>query len=495
MFGFQKKELIEALSQVDFNEFTDVRQIPSSLQNISSSKVASEINRLMNLYCQRIVWESNNVNLINETISSGLWNMDIGPGNQVTAAYWSDDFRRMIGYHDKSDFPDRLESWSNLLHPEDKDRILQQFVKTLEDTSGRTKYDVEYRLKTRGQGYRWYRAAGNVKRNGAGQAIQFIGIFVDIEKERKNRVELDYLLQRYSAIDNISKEGSCYIRLSQQDLNDKRNVVWYSEQFRRQLGFYGEEDFPSRIESWLERIHSDDYAQMCNALRSSIKNGRGRFEMDYRIQHQNGQYLWMRNTTCIDREEKQGGLFVVSVNNDVTELYNSKHLVEEKMNTHVQGLTERLDEITEMVNENTQGMQEILNAQHNLMDILKESQEQMAHTSKAIHAIQAISSQTNLLSLNASVEAARAGESGKGFAVVANEVRSLAQTSDAASKDISKNLSQMQEYITTVVREFTELDAQIIERNSKMESIKQIVQDIGQRVDIINEVLGTVTRH
>ncbi len=93
--------------------------------------------------------------------------------------------------------------------------------------------------------------------------------------------------------------------------------------------------------------------------------------------------------------------------------------------------------------------------------------------------IDSIAFQTNILALNAAVEAARAGEQGRGFAVVASEVRSLAQRSATAAKDI-KTL------ISTSVARVERGGALVVEAGTTM-------QDIVSAVDRVNQIVAEIS--
>ena len=134
--------------------------------------------------------EATALKLVHEILQSGMWTMEFDRQGRMVGVNWSQDFRAMIGYTDENDFPNELSSWSDLLHPDDRTRVLDHYYATIEDYTGKSVYDTEYRLLTRDRGYRWFRAAGKLSRREDGSPITYVGIFVDITEQKKTDEQL-----------------------------------------------------------------------------------------------------------------------------------------------------------------------------------------------------------------------------------------------------------------------------------------------------------------
>jgi PAS domain S-box-containing protein len=351
------------------------------------------------------LWER--FDLVSRASGEGLWDMRVAHGDPThpdSVIWWSQQMRRLLGYQDESDFPNVLDSWASRLHAEDRDRTLAAFAAHLGDRTGRTPYDVKYRLALKDGGYRWFRAIGTTLRDPKGVPLRVAGSLVDIHEQLEQEALLKRTLERFELVRELLTDGLWDIEIIGGNAQNPDNVLWWSPQVRRLLGFQDENDFPNTIGSWASRLHPDDRQRVLAALENHIadRSGRTPYNETYRLALKNGEYRWFR--ACSETRRAADG----------TPLRIAGALID----IHAQRKEEEERAIRQ---------QQQTKLENNLKRI-----------NELVGTIQEIANQTNLLALNAAIEAARAGDSGRGFAVVADEVRNLAERTRETTARIAR---------------------------------------------------------
>lgn len=157
-----------------------------------------EQGRSVWLMSVRVSPEAETLALISDVYQSGTWSLDCDDRGNVTSIVYSNKLRQMLGCCGEADFPNTLETFLDVVHPDDLEEFKRKLFASLTDMGHDFHFDATYRAHVRGNGYKWFRSVGNANRRRDGSVSHAAGVFFDVDEIRRKE-ELAEVLKRETA--------------------------------------------------------------------------------------------------------------------------------------------------------------------------------------------------------------------------------------------------------------------------------------------------------
>jgi len=223
-------------------------------------------------------------NLMMRGTGDGIFDWNIRTGSLLISAQYC----TMLGYQ-KDELCPQIETWKGLLHPVDRDRVLQQLDAYLDRTI--SEYTVEYRLRCKSGGYKWIFARGQAVWNGGGKPLRMVGTHQDIDDRKQAESALRYSEQKFRTVFDTIASGLLIV-------SPLCGLLEVNDTLCQMLGYSESELLAMEVEDLIDprdrHLTSEVLKKLCSGELSS-------YQIEQRFLSKNSRSIWgLFNATIME---------------------------------------------------------------------------------------------------------------------------------------------------------------------------------------------------
>lgn len=231
--------------------------------------------------------------------------------------WWSPQWYELLGY-EEGEIKATFSGFKSLIHPDD----LQEMADRVEaHFKAGQRFDMEYRLKTKDRGYRWFRGRGQAVWDDAGRPLKMAGSIQDIHDHKEAFESLKKSEQDLATAQRIAHLGDWVWNIESNDLR------WSDEIFN--IFGLDKDKFPATYDAFLNSIHKDDRPLVQEAVRRALEENED-YSIEHRIVLPDGSVRYVHERSQVLRSEDGKPIKMMGTVQDVTD----KKLVDMELELH-----------------------------------------------------------------------------------------------------------------------------------------------------------------
>ena len=312
-------------------EFEGRPAVQTVVRNIDARKAAEAALRFIQ---QRM-------ELVARGSVDGIWDWNVATGEE----YLSDRWYELLGY-EPGELPARVETWSGLLHPDDRDMVLAALQRHLVQ---RNPYDIECRMRTKSGAYRWYRCAGQALWSAAGEPLRMAGSISDIESRKQTELARALSEARFRAAMQNAPIGMALVSPEGRWLQVNSavcEIVGYTPAELMRLTFQ-------------DITHPEDLGEDLALVGDMLAGRIATYSMDKRYIRKDGSDIWVRLSVSLARDLHGAPEFFISQIENIDERMRQEQRIREALDEKEM----LLREVYHRVKNNLQVIRNLLNLQ------------------------------------------------------------------------------------------------------------------------------------